>query len=272
MLNANVSVQPIGLKAVIFDVDGTLVDSERDGHRVAFNLAFEATGMVDRWDECSYGELLEVAGGEQRLRHYLRQPQSSLPKPVDPLEVDALAAELHRSKTQYFTDMVEASRIPPRPGVIRLLDELRGEGVVLGVATTGSGDWVRPLLDRLFGVDRFATVVTGDDVGSRKPHPEAYLLALRQLEVADGGAVAVEDSGPGLISARQAGLVCVVVANSYTHLGDVSDADVVLDGFGEPGSPAAVLGDRHTSVRDGLVDVAVLRRLVERVGGAGEGD
>ena len=265
-------MQHSGLKAVIFDVDGTLVDSERDGHRVAFNLAFESAGLVDRWDVSFYGQLLKVTGGEQRLRHYLRQPQSSIPKPADPLEVDALAANLHRSKTRYFTDMVDASGIPPRQGVVRLLDELRDQGVALGVATTGTADWVRPLLDTLFGVDRFAALVTGDDVDTRKPDPEAYVLAMRQLGVAAGDAVAVEDSGPGLTSARRAGLRCVVVANSYTDLSDVSAADAVLDGFGEPGSPAAVIADRLGAVPDGLVDVAVFRRLVEQVGPRGECD
>ena len=252
------------LAAVIFDVDGTLVDSERDGHRVAFNLAFEAAGLADRWDVRTYGKLLEITGGERRLHHYLLQAHSGLPESVDPPEFTALAAELHRSKTRFFTDMIRASSIPPRRGVVRLLDELGDEGVALGIATTGSAEWVRPLIDGLFGEDRFATVVTGDDVGSRKPDPDAYLLALGNLGVPAGAAVAVEDSGPGLTSARRAELACVVVANSYTKLPDVCEADVLLDGFGEPDNPAAVLADRYGTTPGGVVDVTSLRRLIER--------
>ncbi|MDQ6783519.1 MAG: HAD-IA family hydrolase [Actinomycetota bacterium] len=247
--------------AVIFDVDGTLVDSERDGHRVAFNKAFESAGLVDRWDVSTYGGLLEITGGERRLRHYLLQPRSSLPNPTSATEAGALAAALHRSKTSYFTDMVRAAAIPARPGVVRLLDELHGEGVPVGIATTATAAWVRPLLDRLFGEDRFAIVVTGEDVISGKPQPDAYLLALRELGMPAADVVAVEDSGPGLRAARGAGLACVVVANPYTSLHEVSDADVLLNGFGEPGAPAAVLSDPHGAVSDGMVDVASLSRL-----------
>jgi HAD superfamily hydrolase (TIGR01509 family) len=258
-----------GLQAVIFDVDGTLVDSERDGHRVAFNLAFEDAGLEDRWDAETYGRLLAVTGGQSRLRHYLLDLRAGLPEGVDRVEVDALAAELHRTKTQYFTDMVRTSSIPARPGVTRLLDELCAERVPVGVATTGSSEWVGPLLENLFGRDRFAEVVTGEDVAARKPEPDAYLLALHQLGVAAGGVVAVEDSGPGLTSARRAGLACVVVANSYTDVDDVTEADVLLDGFGEPQAGAAVLADRYSTTPGGVVDVASLRRLIDRAGATG---
>ncbi|MHB1533681.1 MAG: HAD-IA family hydrolase [Acidimicrobiales bacterium] len=261
-------MRQVELRAVVFDVDGTLVDSERDGHRVAFNRAFAAAGLVDRWDVETYGELLEITGGERRLRHYLLQSGSSLPKPVDPAEIDALVTELHRAKTRFFAEMVKASSIPARPGAVRLLQELGTEDVAVGVATTGSSAWVRPLLDQLFGSHRFAAVVTGEDVVRSKPDPEAYLLALRRLGTEPGAALAVEDSGPGLASAVRAGLACVVVANSYTDRHEVSEASVLLDGFGEPHAPAAVLTDRYETMRCGVLDVASLRRLLDRVGSA----
>ncbi len=257
------------LQAVIFDVDGTLVDSERDGHRVAFNLAFEDAGLEDRWDVETYGQLLAVTGGQSRLRHYLLDARAGLAEVVDGVQIDALAAELHRTKTRHFTDMVRTSGIPARPGVTRLLDGLRAERVPVGVATTGSSEWVGPLLEDLFGGGRFATVVTGQDVAARKPEPDAYLLALHHLGVAAAGVVAVEDSGAGLTSARSAGLACVVVANSYTEMDEVTEADVLLDGFGEPQAPAAILADRHSAMPGGVLDVASLRRLIDRAGAAG---
>ena len=186
------------LRTVIFDVDGTLVDSERDGHRVAFNRAFAEFGLPDRWDEPTYG---------------------------------------------------------------RLLDGLAGAGVTVGVATTGSRAWVEPLLDRQFGLTRFAAVVTGDDVSERKPHPEAYLLALRRLGAEAATTVAVEDSDNGVRAARAAGLPVVAVTNDYTVTQDLDAAAVVLDGFGLPTSPAAVRRDPAGAIEDGLLDVPALQKV-----------
>lgn len=247
------------LQAVIFDVDGTLVDSERDGHREAFNLAFEALGLADRWDVETYGRLLEITGGQRRLVHHLRTTGSA---PGDDGELEALAEQLHRLKTTYFTEMVEASRIPARPGVVRLLDELSGAGVTLAVATIGSAGWVHPLIGQLFGSDRFVTVVTGDEVTDPKPDPEAYLLALQRMNRTTAGVVAVEDSGAGWRSARAAGLACAVVANDYTRHAELSGADLVALGFGGAGPPRAPVVDRFGVLVDGVVDAAALARLV----------
>jgi HAD superfamily hydrolase (TIGR01509 family) len=225
--------------AVLFDVDGTLVDSERDGHRVAFNRAFEEMGLPDRWGVEEYGGLLTTTGGQRRLRRHLTD------RGMAAAVQDELVPRLHACKTELFVEMVLSGAVPARPGARRLLDELGAAGVRLAVATTGTATWVRPLLDRHFGLERFETVVTGDEVRMIKPDPEVYRLALSRLGVRAGDAVAVEDSVMGLAAARAAGVRCAVVINDYTRDDDLSGADVVVDGFAQPGVTVAVLADPH---------------------------
>lgn len=211
--------------AAVFDVDGTLVDSERDGHRVAFNRAFAAAGLPYRWDEETYGELLEITGGRRRLATYLER------KGASPTESSVIARDLHQAKTETFVEMVNAGEIEPRPGVGSLLRELERVGARLAVATTGSPDWVHPLLARLFADIDFKVVVTRREAPALKPEPDAYRLALERLGLPGGSAVAVEDSHNGLVAAGRAGMPCVVVANPYT-VGQAFDrAALVLDDF-----------------------------------------
>jgi HAD superfamily hydrolase (TIGR01509 family) len=243
------------LQAVVLDVDGTLVNSERDGHRVAFNLAFQEAGMSDCWDVEEYGELLAVPGGKRRLNHYFEQRDM----PED--EREELSARLHVRKTEIFTEMAKAGEIKARPGITELIEELEAAGVRLGVATTGSRTWVDPLLDRLFGLDRFEAIVGGDEVSNSKPDPDSHRLATERLGVPAHAAPAIEDSAIGLQAAKAAGLACAVVSNDYTREQDFSAADVVLDGFGLPDSPANVLSDPHGLEPPGRLDVATMRAL-----------
>ncbi|MDA8067167.1 MAG: HAD-IA family hydrolase [Actinomycetota bacterium] len=216
-------------RAVIFDVDGTLVDSERDGHRVAFNRAFAEAGIPDRWDPEEYGRLLAVTGGQRRIAHHLAA--RGMPR----AEAASLAAALHRRKTEIFAEMVRAGEIAPRQGVPELLDALRAHGVTVTVATTGTGAWVRPLLDRLFGPERFAVVVTADEEPALKPDPAAYRMVISRLGIEPVEAIAVEDSANGLRAARAAGLTCLVVSNDYTSGQDFAGAAAVFGGFGAGG-------------------------------------
>ncbi|MGI8685687.1 MAG: HAD-IA family hydrolase [Acidimicrobiales bacterium] len=242
--------------AVVFDVDGTLVDSERHGHRVAFNLAFEEFGLPYRWDEEEYGRLLRTTGGRRRIEGYLEATGMGE-------ERSALAASLHERKTEMMIGLIEEGRIAARPGACRLLAELAGAGAALAIATTGSRGWVERVLARSTPDADFTVVVTGTDVEARKPDPEAYRRAVELLGVPAAEVVAVEDSAEGLASALGAGLRCAVVVNGYTADHDFDGADLVLDGFGEPDRPALVVADPHGTRCSGVLDAATLARLLE---------
>jgi HAD superfamily hydrolase (TIGR01509 family) len=222
------------LEAVIFDVDGTLVDSERDGHRVAFNAAFEESGLGDRWDVDTYGRLLQITGGGRRLAFWFENTGRS------PEEAAKLAERVHERKTHIMRRLAESGKIAARPGVHRLIDELAANGVQLHVATTGTRAWVEPLLKHTFG-DRFHTIITGTEVSDLKPSPAVYLEVLRRTGCSPERAVAVEDSGNGVRSAVTAGLRCVAAHNPYTCNDDLSGATLVADGLDAP----AVIGWFH---------------------------
>ncbi|MFD3591285.1 HAD-IA family hydrolase [Nocardia sp. NPDC058640] len=215
------------LRAVIFDVDGTLVDSERDGHRVAFNTAFAEAGLPDRWDVDEYGDLLKVAGGAQRLTFWFEQ--HGMPAG----QARHLAQQLHRNKTRIMRQMAADGRISARPGARELIERLRARGVRLHVATTGTRAWVEPLLKHAFG-DPFDTVTTGTEVPILKPSPAVYLDVLIQTGLSADQVVAVEDSANGVRSAVAAGLRCVAAQNAYTRTDDLSAAVLVADGLDDP--------------------------------------
>ncbi len=245
-------------------MDGCLVDSERHGHRVAFNQAFEEFGLPYRWDEDEYGSLLRITGGQRRLHHYLEE------QGMEEDERSELVPDLHARKSEILRGLIDDGKLEPRPGVARLLHELQSEGCGLAVATTGSRSWVEHLLERLLGDVRWQVIVTGDDVEERKPDPEAFVLALERLDLEPDGAVVVEDSAEGVEAARAAGLACAVVVNGYTADHDLDDADLVLDGFGEESAPARVLSDRRDTGCNGVLDAATLARLVGSPEGGGD--
>ena len=244
---------------MVFDVDGTIADTERHGHRVAFNEAFASLGLPYRWGEEQYGELLATPGGEQRLGRFLRA--QGLP----PGEAAPLAAELEHRKQEHFLELIHQDAIPLRPGVTRLMDQLAAGGIPMAVATTAGRVWVTDLLARLLGPRRYGalvTVVTGEDVAARKPDPEAYQVALSRLSCPPGAGVAVEDAAVGLRAAKAAGMACLITTNTYTAGHDFTGADLVVDSLGTPEKPARVIANPLGIAVEACVGPETLRRLL----------
>ena len=253
-----------GFKALIFDVDGTLADTERDGHRPAFNDAFAAAGLDWNWDPVRYGELLRVTGGKERIRDFMA---SEGIQPAPGVDLDDFVATLHRAKTDFYLARLRTGGIPLRPGVLRLLREARAAGIRLAIATTTTPENVTELLDRAGepGLrDWFEVIAAGEIVPRKKPAPDIYQLVLARLGLAPGDCIACEDSEQGAASALQAGLQAILVTlNDYTRGQQFADIPLVVDQLGEPDAPSRVLtGDLGGSA---YVDLAALDLLHHRI-------
>lgn len=229
------------LEALIFDVDGTLADTERDGHRIAFNKAFAEADLDWHWDIALYGELLAVTGGKERMRFFLEKHNPQL---LEEAGIEEKIAELHRRKTHYYLELLREGEIPLRPGVERLLDEAREAGLRLAIATTTTPENVTTLLSATLGdesIDWFEVIAAGDIVPAKKPAPDIYDYALEKMGLSAAQCLALEDSRNGLISASDAGIPTIITVNGYTHDEDFQGALLVLDQFGQPDQPARVL-------------------------------
>ncbi len=238
------------MPTLIFDCDGVLADTERDGHRPAFNQAFAEAGLPVTWSEEEYGRRLKIGGGKERI--------ASLFPDAD-AEREQIAA-LHKRKTAIYKEIVRSGRLPGRPGVARIVDEALAAGWTLAVASTSAEESVRAVLEHVVGGDtaaRFA-VFAGDIVPAKKPDPAIYRLALAELGVPRDEAIVIEDSRNGLLAAVGAGLRCVVTLSSYTGEEDMREADLVVTSLGDPGSPAQVVANRSAAHPGDQVTVADL--------------
>lgn len=247
------------LKALIFDVDGTLADNERDGHRVAFNLAFRDAGLGWEWDVETYDRLLEVFGGKERIRYFIESSQPDFEQPAD---LDAFILKLHGNKTSHYLALLKSGAIPLRPGVKRLFEEARMAGLKLAIASTTTFENVTTLLSETIGehsVEWFDVIASGDVVVNKKPAPDIYQYALAQLGLDPSECLVFEDTDAGLASATAAGLTTVITVNGATRDQDFSGAAIVLDQLGEPERGFEVLAGDAGSAK--FVDVALLRGI-----------
>ncbi len=209
------------LKALIFDVDGTLAETE-ELHRAAFNAAFEAAGLPWLWDVPLYAHLLEVTGGKERIVYY--QQLAALP---DRLDAPAIAA-LHADKTRRYAALVASGGLTLRPGVRPLLEQAHAAGLRLAIATTTSRPNVEALLAACAPLPAFDVIAAGDEVARKKPAPDIYEAALARLGLPAAACLAIEDTQNGVLSAVGAGLRCVVTISVYGGEGPFPAAAAVL--------------------------------------------
>ena len=222
----------MNFEALIFDVDGTLADTE-EAHRVAFNLAFERYRLGWVWEPGEYRELLHITGGKERIATYIET--LALPD-AERRRLRTMVPEIHAEKTRFYSSFVADGAVPLRPGVASLLDEAQANGCKLAIASTTTAINIDALLQStlgLGGLDMFSVIACGDQVRAKKPAPDIYQLALRGLGMLPEHAIAFEDSPNGLRAATAAGLRTVVTPNFWTEGNDFSAASLLLPSLAE---------------------------------------
>lgn len=247
----------MALEALIFDVDGTLAETE-ETHRRALNETFSAYSLPWEWDQPTYRRLLHVMGGKERLLHFVE-----FDGPDEAERGYELLNEIHAAKNRRYGELVRDGAVSLRPGVERLMREARVEGLKLAIATTTSARNVEALLAATLGADGpglFDTIAAGDHTEAKKPAPDVYLLALERLGIGPETAVALEDTTHGLRSAAAAQIKCLVTPSFYSGDQDFSGAAAVFDTLGEPGRPARHISGAGRS--ETLVSVGFLRTIV----------
>ncbi|MBU8827693.1 HAD-IA family hydrolase [Mycolicibacterium goodii] len=253
--------------ALVFDCDGVLADTEKDGHRVAFNQAFEEFNLPLNWSSADYGPLLEIGGGKERIRANLSpQVLAAAGRGDTPDDVDELVIALHRRKTELYRQMVDSGQLPGRSGVARLATEALGKGWCIAVASTSAPESVRSVVEHVFppAVVEVLQIFAGDIVAKKKPAPDIYLTAARELGVEVENCVAVEDSPIGCASAVAAGMTTVITESQYTAGEPFEGAALVVSELGDPaGSRAVVHANPAELSISGAVTLADLEQLVQ---------
>lgn len=240
------------IKAIFFDQDGVIIDTERDGHRVSFNDTFKHFGYDFEWGVDYYHELLQVAGGKERMKHHLHT--RGFGKEVDPHEEDELIKAMHKWKTSRFIEMIESGQLPLRPGIHRFMKEAMDAGLILGVCTTSNERSARAVAYKILSDIKFSFVLAGDVVSKKKPDPAIYLLGLEKSNLTAEEVVVIEDSRNGVLAAKAAGLSVVATTNVYTAKEDLSAAEIIVTSLGDPDGEKGVM----TKGGDGMLFDGVL--------------
>jgi HAD superfamily hydrolase (TIGR01509 family) len=248
------------LKAIFWDQDGVIIDTEKDGHRVAFNKMFKEVGYDFEWSVDTYGELLSISGGKERMRHYFTEKGIILEG--DPEKDAELLLSLHKKKTALFVELIESGILPLRTGVKRLMQEAMEAGLRLGVCTTANERSANAIAKGMLGDIDLEFVLAGDVVKKKKPDPEIYLLALERTGLSPDECIVIEDSRNGILAAKAAGLRAVATTNIYTENEDLSDASIVVTSLGDPDGEKGVLKASAQPIEfDGVLHVDQLIRF-----------
>jgi len=241
------------LEAVLFDQDGVIIDTERNGHRVAFNIAFEKCGYPEVvWDEELYHKLLQVGGGKERIKYYFEKFYDGDRAPAD---IEEFAKEIHKAKTEIFVGMI--TELPLRPGIHRFMSELREAGIKIGICTTSNEKVAGTVANVILSDIPFDVVIAGDMVKHKKPDPEIYNMALEIMGIKPENTLVVEDSHIGVTAAKRAGCLVLATYNDYTKQEDLSEADFIVSCLGDPdGEKAVVEKTAFTITQDDVVLVS----------------
>lgn len=227
------------LKAIFFDMDGTIVDTEKDGHRVAFNEAFSRSGIHAEWSVEEYHQLLQIAGGKERMKFYFQHNGKNCIPPEKPL--GELVQHLHLLKTEIFVSLIETGMLPLRPGIKRIMKEANEMGILLGICTTSNEKAVKAIVNSLLADIKIDLILAGDVVTKKKPDPEIYLLALKKTGLYANEVLVVEDSENGVIAGKEAKIKVLATVNEYTKNEDLSRADAVITSLGNDSEITKVL-------------------------------
>lgn len=250
------------IKAILFDQDGVIIDTERDGHRVAFNETFKEMGFDFEWDEEYYHELLQVGGGKERMKHHLHT--RGFGKEIKPEEEDQLIQTMHKHKTNRFIELIESGSLPLRPGIHRFMREGMQAGVILGICTTSNERAAHAIAYNILKDIRFDFVLAGDVVSKKKPDPEIYNLALSQTGLKPEECLVIEDSRNGVMAAKAAGMFVVATTNHYTEKEDLSQADLIVTCLGDKDGEKGVMTKGNLKGYDGVLHVDQLLDYFEK--------
>jgi len=247
------------LKAIFFDMDGTIIDTEKDGHRVAFNEAFARLGINTEWDVAKYHQLLQIAGGKERMKFFFQgEGKEFLPTEKS---IDDFVQQLHLLKTEIFVSLIESSKLPLRPGIKRLMQEANEKGILIGICTTSNEKAVKAIVNSLLTGIKIDLILAGDIVAKKKPDPEIYLLALQKTGLAGDEVLVVEDSENGLIAGKAAGIKVLVTVNEYTKNENMTGAEAVITSLGDENEKAQVLAGNLKLIDNKMVHVRDLLYL-----------
>lgn len=255
-------------KALIFDCDGVLGDTELRGHLPAFNQMWAELEVPWQWSEEEYARKQKIGGGKERMTSLFCDPEflAVFRPPASEQERNDLIALWHHRKTSIYKSMITAGRIPPRPGIKRLAEEALASGWKLAVASTSAQASVEAMLSRAVGQEtaaRFSAVLAGDAVKTKKPAPDIYSLTAARLGISPTNCVAIEDSNNGLAAAVSAGMKCVVTVTDCTRYEDFSRADIVLTCLGDPGAETCrILANRSNSRPGSCFGVGDLEKVL----------
>jgi HAD superfamily hydrolase (TIGR01509 family) len=216
------------LQAILFDCDGVLAETERDGHRVAYNRAMAELKVPGEWSPEEYGELVQISGGKERLKYFFNK----YPERFPPKDFGAdLIQKVYLKKTEIFKDIVSNGALPPRPGIARIITEAHENGVLLFVCSTSHRESVEALIRHNYGEQRlswFTELFCGDIVPQKKPAPDIYNLARDTYRLDPRLCFVIEDSRNGLLAAKAAGMHCLITQSFYTAKEDFQEADMVV--------------------------------------------